>query len=420
MANRMFMFKIFLIVFTLLVDIYVFIAILSLLKDQGSLIKLLTAIVFWGVTAAFLISFVFVIRFDSGQRDPAGLSGIFLLVGIYSLVYLPKLVFLIFRLAEDIIWTGSFTAMLGSKFFNGASLSTVRLTVISMVGLVVSVIPFIAILWGLVFGRFHYQVEEVEIKFHNLPKSLEGLTIVQLSDIHLGSVYGKEKRVQKALEIVNDLQPDLIMFTGDLVNNFTEEAHGWEELFANLRARYGKFSILGNHDYGDYWEWKSEHEKAENMRRLFGVHRDMGFKLLRNAWDTLRINGELLAVVGVENWGQPPFKQYGDLEKSLRNVPDEAFKILLSHDPSHWDAQVAGYTDIPLTLSGHTHAMQFGLKLGKFRWSPSKYIYKRWMGLYRRNNQALYVNRGLGFIGFPGRIGLRPEITLITLKRSAD
>jgi predicted MPP superfamily phosphohydrolase len=420
MANRMFMFKMFLVVFTLLVDIYVFIAILSLLKDQSSLIKLLTTIVFWGVTATFLIAFVFVIRFDSGQRDPAGLSGIFLLVGIYSLVYLPKLVFLIFRGAEDIIWAGSFTAMLGSKLFNGVSLSTVRLPVISMIGLVVSVIPFIAILWGLVFGRFHYQVEEVEIKFHNLPKSLEGLTIVQLSDIHLGSVYGKEKKVQKALEIVNDLQPDLIMFTGDLVNNFTEEAHGWEELFATLRARYGKFSILGNHDYGEYWEWKSEHEKTENMRRLFDVHRDMGFKLLRNAWDTLRINGELLAVVGVENWGQPPFKQYGDLEKSLRNVPDDAFKILLSHDPSHWDAQVAGYTDIPLTLSGHTHAMQFGVKLGKFRWSPSKYIYKRWMGLYRRNNQALYVNRGLGFIGFPGRIGLRPEITLITLKRSTD
>jgi predicted MPP superfamily phosphohydrolase len=420
MANRMMMFKIFLVVFTIVIDIYVFIAIFSLLKDQSALIKVFTAIVFWCVTSAFLISFLFFFRFESGQRDPAGLSGIFLLIGIYTLIYLPKIVFITFRGAEDLIWAGSWTARLGARLFTGNTLSTIRLPVLSITGLVVSTIPFIAILWGLLFGRFHYKVEEVEIKFKNLPKSLEGITIVQLSDIHLGSIYGKEKRIQKAIEIVNNLHPDLIMFTGDMVNNFSEEAHGWEDLFASLHARYGKFSILGNHDYGDYWEWKTDHEKTENMKMLFDVHRDMGFKLLRNEWDTIRVNEELLAVIGVENWGQPPFKQYGDLEKSMRNIPDSAFKILLSHDPSHWDAQVAGYTNIPLTLSGHTHAMQFGMKLGKFRWSPSKYIYKRWMGLYREDDQVLYVNRGLGFIGFPGRIGLRPEITFITLKNSAD
>lgn len=414
------MFKIFLVVFTIIIDLYVFIGIISLLKDQGTPIKIFTSIAFWGVTAAFLISFLFFFRFDSGQRDPAGLSGIFLLIGIYTLVYLPKVVFISFRGAEDLIWAGSWTARLGAKLFTGAELSTVRLPVLSMIGLGVSTIPFIAILWGLLFGRFHYQVEEVEIKFKNLPKSLEGLTIVHLSDIHLGSVYGKEKQVQKAIEIVNGLEPDLILFTGDLVNNFTEEAHGWEGLFASMKARYGKYSILGNHDYGDYWEWKSKHEKVENMRMFFDVHRDMGFRLLRNDHDTVSINGELLAIMGVENWGQPPFKQYGDLEKSMRDLPDSVFTILLSHDPSHWDAQVAIYTDIPLTLSGHTHAMQFGVKLGKFRWSPSQYIYKRWMGLYRQNDQALYVNRGLGFIGFPGRIGLRPEIAIITLKRYGD
>jgi predicted MPP superfamily phosphohydrolase len=414
------MFKLFLVIFTVLIDLYVFIGIISLLKEQVTLIKLFTSIVFWSISAAFLISFVFVFRFDSSQRDPAGLSGLFLLIGIYTLFYLPKIVFICFRGAEDIIWLGSFTAKLGAKLFTGATLSTVRLPVLSMIGLIISTIPFIAILWGLIFGRFHYQVEDVEIKFINLPKSLEGLTIVQLSDIHLGSVYGKEKRVKKAVEIVNGLKPDIIMFTGDLVNNFTEEAHGWESLFSSLKARYGKYSIMGNHDYGDYWQWKSDHEKSENMRMFFDVHRDMGFKLLRNEWDTIRINGELLAVVGVENWGQPPFKQYGDLKKSMSDLPDSAFKILLSHDPSHWDAQVSVHTDIPLTLSGHTHAMQFGIKLGKFRWSPSKYIYKRWMGLYIQDDQALYVNRGLGFIGFPGRIGLRPEITFITLKSSVD
>lgn len=416
----MFGFKLILIVISILIDLYAYAAILALLRNQNALFKISVGFIYWGITAAVLIAFLVFFRIDSGERDPQGLSGVFLMIGIYTLIYLPKLVFIGFRGAEDIIWAGSWTARLIAKLVDGPVLSTVRLPVISMIGLAVSTIPFLAILWGIAFGKFHYQVEDVEIKFGNLPKSLDGITIVQLSDIHLGSTYGKQKRVQKAIEIVNDLKPDIIVFTGDLVNNFTEEAHGWEKLFASLQSRYGKYSVLGNHDYGDYWEWKSDLEKAGNMQGLYDVHRDMGFKLLRNESDTLRINGELLAIVGVENWGQPPFKQYGDLKKSMSNVPDSVFTILLSHDPTHWDAQVAGFTDIPLTLSGHTHGMQFGVKLGKFRWSPSKYIYDRWMGMFRKDNQVLYVNRGLGFIGFPGRIGLRPEITLITLKEGNE
>ena len=416
----MLMFKVYLIIFTILVDIYVFTALYGLFRNQSHGIVVAGIIGFWAITASFLLAFMLVFRFETGDRNPAGLSTVFLLAGIFILVYLPKLVFISFRGVEDLIWLGSWPVKWITGKASIASLMPLRLSVISHTGLFISVIPFLAILWGLAFGRFHYQVEEVELKFRSLPVELDGLTIVQLSDIHLGSLYGKKKQLQKAVDIVNSLNPDLILFTGDLVNNFTEEAHGWEPVFAGLKAGYGKYSVLGNHDYGDYWEWKSSREKAENLKMLFDVHHDMGFRLLSNTFDTVRIRDGLLAIIGVENWGQPPFKQYGDLRKALEHIPDDIFKILLSHDPTHWDAQVNGQTDIPLTLSGHTHGMQFGIKLGDYRWSPSKYIYKRWMGLYRQNGQVLYVNRGLGYIGFPGRIGLRPEITRITLARQDD
>ena len=413
MANRILMVKIYIIIITVLIDIYAFIGILGLLKGQGTYLKLIVSVLYWLVTVLILAGVLYYLRLDTGQRDPAGLSGIFLIFGIYTLIYMPKLVFIAFRGTEDIAWLVSRIV----HTISGSTGAPLRHKVISQTGFILSTIPFLAILWGLVFGRFHYQIEDVEIRFSNLPASFDGLKIVQLSDIHLGSVYGKEKKLQKAVDIVNSLEPDLVLFTGDLVNSFTEEAHGWEKMFAGIHARVGKYSVLGNHDYGDYWGWKSVEEQAENLRMLLDVHRDMGFRLLRNEWDTIGINGERIALVGVENWGLPPFKQYGDLQKSLQGVPENAFKILLSHDPSHWDAQVNGKTDIPLTLSGHTHAMQFGVKLGRFQWSPSKYMYKRWMGLYRENGQSLYVNRGLGFIGFPGRIGLRPEITRITLRK---
>jgi uncharacterized protein len=415
MLARMQIFKAFLIAFTLLVDIYAFVAIYSLMKDQSSLVRYVITLIFWSITLSIILAFIFFFRFESGNRNPSGLAGVFLFFGIYVLVYLPKLVFLGFRGMEDVIWTGSWLVKMLAKPFSGFDLSLLRWNILSKIGMVFSALSFIVILWGLVIGRFHYKVEQVPLSVNNLPEALQGLRIVQISDIHIGSLYGKEKQVRKAIDRINSLQPDLIVFTGDLVNNFSEEAHGWENLFETMQAHYGKFSILGNHDYGDYWEWGSEDERKNNMTMLYDVHREMGFRLLRNEWDTVRINGELLTVVGVENWGQPPFKQIGDLDQALKGIPDSTFKILLSHDPTHWDAKVLYQTDIPLTFSGHTHAMQFGIKLGRFSWSPSKYIYKRWMGLYKENEQFLYVNRGLGFIGFPGRIGLRPEITLVTL-----
>jgi uncharacterized protein len=420
MMRRLSVFKSFLLVFTIVIDTYAFIAFLDLMKDRYTFWNLSVISVFCLATIIFIILIIRVPRFQTGKRDPAGLSRVFLFIGIYFLFYLPKLVFVSFRFTEDVIWLLSWIISLPVNGFTHFSITPVRWIIISKIGLAASIIPFLAILWGLVFGRFHYQVDKTEISFKDLPESFDGLRIVQLSDIHLGSVFGKQDRLKKAIDIVNSLNPDLVLFTGDLVNNYSEEAHGWEDLFSGIKARYGKFSVLGNHDYGDYWEWKSDAERQNNMRMLYQIHKDMGFNLLLNSWDTVSINGDRLALIGVENWGLPPFKQYGDLEKSLRDVPASLFKILLSHDPSHWDAEINSKTNIQLTLSGHTHAMQFGFRLGKFKWSPSAYIYKRWMGLYRKNGQALYVNRGMGFIGFPGRIGLRPEIALLILKKTMN
>jgi predicted MPP superfamily phosphohydrolase len=417
MTAQVQLFKTILIIVAVLIDIYTFIGIHNLLKSKFLLVRFTITTIFWSVTLIFLICFVLFFRIDSGQRDPAGLSVIFLFIGLYYLIYMPKITFIGFRFVEDIAWILSWLGKSIRKKLTGISAHPVRIVFISKAGLAVSTFFFIAILWGLMFGRFNYQLENVTVQFDNLPAHLNGVRIAQISDIHLGSMYGKRKQVQKAVDMVNSLNPDLVLFTGDLVNSFTEEAHGWEDLFAGISSHYGKYSVLGNHDYGEYWEWNSEDEMHNNMIMLLNVHHDMGFHLLRNEWDTIRINGGLLAIAGVETWGQIPFKQYGDLNKALKNIPEGVFTILLSHDPTHWDAQVAGKTNIPLTLSGHTHGAQFGIKLGKYKWSPAKYIFKEWNGLYRQGEQALYVNRGLGFIGFPGRIGMRPEITLITLTK---
>jgi uncharacterized protein len=420
MMRRLSVFKSFLLVFTILVDAYAFTGILNLMQDKHSFISLGIMSVFCLTSILFLIFIVRIPRFESGKRDPAGLSRIFLFIGVYFLFYLPKLVFVGFRLTEDVIWFLSWLISFPVNWITEFAMAPVRWSILSKIGLAVSTVPFFAILWGLIFGRFHYQVDETEISFRDLPESFNGLRVVQLSDIHLGSIFGKHNRVKKAIDIINSLNPDLVLFTGDLVNNYSEEAHGWEDLFKSIKSRYGKFSVLGNHDYGDYWEWKSETERHNNMQLLYKIHKEMGFNLLLNESDILPINGDKLALIGVENWGLPPFKQYGDLEKSLENVPASLFKILLSHDPSHWDAEIKEKTNIQLTLSGHTHAMQFGFRMGNFKWSPSRYIYKRWMGLYQQNGQALYVNRGMGFIGFPGRIGLRPEIALLVLKKAVN
>jgi predicted MPP superfamily phosphohydrolase len=232
--------------------------------------------------------------------------------------------------------------------------------------------------------------------------------------MHLGSFNKNFEKIAKAVDLINEQEPDLILFTGDLVNNFAEETNGWAPVLSKMKAKIGKYSILGNHDYGDYSHWKLPEDKAKNLQEIKDFHKEVGFKLLLNESETITINGEEIALVGVENWGKPPFPQHGDLTKAINGSANLPFKILMSHDPSHWDAQVLD-TDIALTFSGHTHGMQFGLERAGIKWSPVQYKYPRWGGLYQQADQYLYVNRGFGYIGFPGRIGMPPEITFVEL-----
>ncbi|MGY5351375.1 metallophosphoesterase [Wenyingzhuangia sp. IMCC45533] len=290
---------------------------------------------------------------------------------------------------------------------------------VGQVGLGLASIPFLSMLYGITKGKYNYKVKNINLGFKNLPKSFDGLKIVHISDIHSGS-FDNIDEVKRGVDLIKEQQPDLILFTGDLVNNDAVEIVPYKELFGSLKASMGVFSSLGNHDYGTHKRWKSTKEKEDNLQTLFQHQKDMGFELLNNTSKTITQNNEQIDIVGVENWGKPPFPQKGDLSKALIGTNSDNFKILLSHDPTHWDEKVIPHQQaIDLTLSGHTHGMQFGVEIPGFKWSPSKYIYKRWAGLYQKNNQYLYVNRGFGFLGFPGRVGIWPEITVLTLNRKA-
>ena len=286
-------------------------------------------------------------------------------------------------------------------------------SILAYIGFACSLAVFLAIIVGVVWGRWNWKTHHVQLEFPNLPDELNGVKIIQISDVHIGSFFDKHHKVEKAIRQMNNLEADYVFFTGDLVNNLAEEMDGWEPLFSQIQAKKGKYSILGNHDYGDYVSWEKEEAKSTNLEKLIQIHCEIGFTPLLNESVEL-IPGFWL--LGVENWGKAPFRQSGELHKTLETVPKEAFKLLLSHDPSHFDEQVA-QTDIDLTLSGHTHGMQFGIERFGIKWSPISFRYKKWAGLYQTQNQFLYVNRGFGFLGFPGRVGIYPEITLFTLTK---
>lgn len=269
-------------------------------------------------------------------------------------------------------------------------------------------------------NRYSYQIKRVKLRFKNLPEAFSGLKIVQISDIHTGSFDNKEA-VAKGVDMILKEKPDIVFFTGDLVNNKAEELVPYKALFSKIKAPLGVYSTLGNHDYGDYYPWNSMAERNANLHILMQNHGEMGWRLMMNEHILLEKNGEQIALLGVENWSaKAGFPKYGDLRKAyggpgLKKIP---FKILLTHDPSHFDAEVTqDFQDIDLTLSGHTHGMQFGVEIPGFKWSPSQYVYRRWAGLYQSGSQFLYVNRGFGFLGYPGRVGILPEITVIELER---
>jgi predicted MPP superfamily phosphohydrolase len=335
-----------------------------------------------------------------------------------------KLVVVLFLMGEDVVRLGmaAFRSVRNNlqghtPAQNIPSVWMDRKEFLSQVALFVGSVPMVALIDGMVRNRYNYRVHKVSLFYPDLPEAFDGFRIVQLSDIHAGS-FDNLAAVERGLKMAQNLNPDVIVFTGDMVNNAAVEAIPIVPLLHKLHAPFGKFSILGNHDYGDYVRWDTAQAKAENLKLLHQLEADMGFRLLLNEHAVLERGSEKLYLIGVENWGKPPFPQYGDLEKALQGVPADDFKVLLSHDPTHYELQVVQHPDpIHLTLSGHTHGFQFGVEIGGWKWSPVQFRYARWAGLYTENFRDLYVNRGFGFIGYPGRVGILPEITEITLRR---
>ncbi len=331
--------------------------------------------------------------------------------------YFSKLFFLPFLFIDDV---RRFVTFLYSKFSsNTAEFDSGRSKVLMAIGLGFFLVPFSSLFYGIIRNPYRYKVHEIDIEIPDLPAELEGLKIVQISDIHSGTFVFKDP-INRAIELINEMEPDIFVFTGDLVNTFASEADEYVDLFDKINARYGKYSILGNHDYGDYHNWPSREEKQANFKHLLEIHQKLDWDLLINEHRTIEINGQEVSIIGSENFSASArFVKHGDLIKATENISSESFKILLTHDPSHWRYEVTEkYKEISLTLSGHTHGFQYGIEIPGFvNWSPSKYIYKEWAGLYEEGNQKLYVNRGFGVLGYPGRVGILPEITKLTLKR---
>lgn len=289
---------------------------------------------------------------------------------------------------------------------------------VSQIAIALGAIPFSSLLYGMYKGRYNYRVLNYTLEYENLPDGFDGFQITQISDLHCGS-FDNTKKVAYGLDLIDKQKSDLVLFTGDMVNNKANEARPWVEFIAKIKAPYGKFSVLGNHDYGDYSDWENEADKKQNMEEMYQIHQDMGFDLLLNESRYIEKNGDRIALVGVENWGAGRFKKAGDLEKSISKIEPNDFKILLSHDPSHWEAEVIPHAyPFHLTLSGHTHGFQFGIEIpGWIKWSPIQWRYKQWAGIYENKEQKLNVNRGFGYLAYPGRVGIWPEITVITLKK---
>ncbi|SDG60474.1 metallophosphoesterase [Winogradskyella thalassocola] len=291
---------------------------------------------------------------------------------------------------------------------------------VSQLALGLAAIPLSSLLYGMFRGKYNFRVLSYTLHFEDLPDAFDGYRITQISDIHSGSFDNHEK-IEYAVDLINEQKSDVLLFTGDMVNNKASEMLPWLKTFRRLKAKDGKFSVLGNHDYGDYVDWNSPEEKAQNLEDLKTIQKDIGFDLLLNESRYLEKDGQRLALVGVENWGKGGFKKAGDLEKASAEIHAHDFKILMSHDPSHWEAKVLKDPyHYHLTLSGHTHGMQFGIEIpGWIKWSPAKWRYKQWAGIYTELGQHINVNRGFGYLGYPGRVGIWPEITVIELKKGS-
>ena len=335
--------------------------------------------------------------------------------GWFLVFFVPKLLLVLFMFGEDLIRfiVGAFTALSGKESFHMPS----RRKFVSAIALGVAAIPFASLIYGMYKGKYRYRVLSYQLEFDDLPEAFDGYTITQISDVHSGSFDNADK-IAYGIDLINKQESDVILFTGDLVNNFASEMKNWTQHFSKLKAKDGVYSVLGNHDYGDYADWETQQAKAQNLEDLKTLQAQMGWKLLLNEHRWLEKDGERIALVSVENWGAG-FKQAGDIDKASAGLSVSDFKVLMSHDPSYWSERLkTDPKNFQLTLSGHTHGMQFGIEIpGFIRWSPVQYRYENWAGIYKEGNRVLNVNRGFGYLGYPGRVGIWPEVTVIELKR---
>lgn len=413
---------IFLLLFFFAVDIYAF-RLLYRWKRYKKPAKSVVR-VYWAAAILVYVLVIFLNLYGFNQADP-GLRN--LAVGYSGLLFFTKLVTLPFLLIDDVLgffhwlWRKITGKTEKTRIVTDPSRGISRSEFISRMAVVAAGLPFLSMGYGMLSGAYNYQVRKIKLRFPNLPKAFHGTRIVQLSDIHAGS-FADRAAVERGIQLVVEQQPDYIFFTGDLVNNSTAEVLPWMKAFSQIQAPGGTYSILGNHDYGDYNQWPNEEAKKQNLIQMHQAHAAMGWRLLLNEGALLEKDGQTIGLLGIENWGaRGRFSQYGDLNKAIADIAGQPFNILLSHDPTHFEMEVQGkQPQIDLTLSGHTHGMQFGVEIpGYIKWSPASWIYPYWAGLYSFGKQHLYVNRGFGFIGYPGRVGILPEITVITLESDA-
>jgi len=398
------------------IDFYVFQVVKMLCSSSSHKTKTIIFTAYWALSIAIIILFILLPLLNT-DRWPKNLRNyIFVtIIGFFFAKVLASVFFLVDDLRRLIQWAVAKIFFRNTEGESEVSEGISRSAFLSWLGIGVGGTLISSLIYGF-SNKYNYQIRHIPLTYSNLPPAFRGLKIVQISDIHTGS-FDNKKAVEKGVQKILDLSPDLILFTGDLINDRSTEMFGYEEVFAKLKAPMGVFSTLGNHDYGDYVKWPTDDARDQNVENLKKIQAGMGWRLLMNEHVVLEKDGQEIALIGIENWSaKARFPKHGKMWEAYPGAEKYPFKILMSHDPSHWDAEVRPkYGDIDLTLAGHTHGMQFGIEIPGFRWSPVKYVYDEWAGLYEAEKQKLYVNRGFGFIGYPGRVGILPEITLIEL-----
>ena len=401
-----------LLAFMVILDFYFFQALKTVTQSASARSRLIVFSIYWtiSISAVLVLLLLPYLNFENKFFRNTLFA---IIAGLFFAKVLASAVFLIDDVRRGVQWiAGRFSRNDGELPQAGERIS--RSVFLSWTGMLLGGGLFGSLIYG--FGnKYRYQLRRIQLAFEKLPSSFKGLKIVHISDIHSGSFTDKHA-VQRGIEKILNEKPDLILFTGDLVNDRSTEMDNFMDVFSQVKAPMGVYSILGNHDYGDYTNWNSREEKHANLERLKKVHADLGWRLMLDESAQLEKNGEKISLIGVQNISGKSFRSYGNLQKAYEGVDASHFTILMSHDPSHWDAEVRkNYTDIDLTLAGHTHGFQFGVEIPGFKWSPVQYVYKQWAGHYTEGSQQLYINRGFGFIGYPGRVGILPEITVIEL-----